>query len=172
MSLPLPGFNISWSLFFPNVCFMFIVQLLLSHGADPNQRDSLGNTPLHLGKRPWPRKLKTKTEVRFLHRIVYFFHNSLFSPHVPTAACTNHVPVITTLLRGGKTFVQQLNSPSLWNNYQNYIALYIIRRCIALRKRVRIHACFFLSTWNSGNGGGVLQLQWHLFFTSVVCPKT
>ncbi|XP_022280169.1 ankyrin repeat domain-containing protein 54 isoform X3 [Canis lupus familiaris] len=41
------------------------VQLLLDHGADPNQRDGLGNTPLHL------------------------------------AACTNHVPVITTLLRGG-----------------------------------------------------------------------
>ncbi|XP_077618221.1 ankyrin repeat domain-containing protein 54 isoform X2 [Crocuta crocuta] len=39
--------------------------LLLDHGADPNQRDGLGNTPLHL------------------------------------AACTNHVPVITTLLRGG-----------------------------------------------------------------------
>ncbi|XP_040841814.1 ankyrin repeat domain-containing protein 54 isoform X3 [Ochotona curzoniae] len=39
--------------------------LLLDHGADPNQRDGLGNTPLHL------------------------------------AACTSHVPVITTLLRGG-----------------------------------------------------------------------
>lgn len=26
------------------------VQLLLDHGADPNQRDGLGNTPLHLGK--------------------------------------------------------------------------------------------------------------------------
>lgn len=35
------------------------VQLLLSHGADPNQRDSLGNTPLHLGKKEqssWPLK--------------------------------------------------------------------------------------------------------------------
>lgn len=33
-------------------CFSFVhqVQLLLSHGADPNQQDSLGNTPLHLGK--------------------------------------------------------------------------------------------------------------------------
>lgn len=26
------------------------MQLLLDHGADPNQRDGLGNTPLHLGK--------------------------------------------------------------------------------------------------------------------------
>lgn len=30
--------------------FLFPVQLLLDHGADPNQRDGLGNTPLHLGK--------------------------------------------------------------------------------------------------------------------------
>lgn len=26
-----------------------LVQLLLDNGADPNQRDGLGNTPLHLG---------------------------------------------------------------------------------------------------------------------------
>lgn len=30
--------------------FLFPVQLLLDHGADPNQRDGLGNTPLHLGE--------------------------------------------------------------------------------------------------------------------------
>lgn len=30
--------------------FLFAVQLLLDHGADPNQRDGLGNTPLHLGE--------------------------------------------------------------------------------------------------------------------------
>lgn len=32
--------------------FLFPVQLLLDHGADPNQRDGLGNTPLHLGMCP------------------------------------------------------------------------------------------------------------------------
>ena len=40
-----------------------VVEVLLRHGADPNQTDRLGNTPLHL------------------------------------AACTNHVPVVTLLLR-------------------------------------------------------------------------
>ena len=40
-----------------------VVEVLLRNGADPNQTDRLGNTPLHL------------------------------------AACTNHVPVVTLLLR-------------------------------------------------------------------------
>ncbi|XP_059537575.1 ankyrin repeat domain-containing protein 54 isoform X1 [Myotis daubentonii] len=61
-----------------------IVQLLLDHGADPNQRDGLGNTPLHLAG----------TQGQAL----VVLHSS---PCSSSAACTNHVPVITTLLRGG-----------------------------------------------------------------------
>lgn len=32
--------------------FFFLVQLLLDRGADVNQKDGIGNTPLHLGKIP------------------------------------------------------------------------------------------------------------------------
>ena len=42
-----------------------VVEVLLRHGADPNQKDRLGNTAMH------------------------------------PAACTNHVPVVTLLLRAG-----------------------------------------------------------------------
>ena len=41
------------------------MEVLLRHGADPNQKDRLGNTAMHL------------------------------------AACTNHVPVVTLLLKAG-----------------------------------------------------------------------
>jgi hypothetical protein len=51
--------------YFDNLVLLFI-RLLLHYGADPNQIDSLGNTPLHL------------------------------------AVCTNHVSVVTLLLRSGK----------------------------------------------------------------------
>lgn len=53
-------------------CFLFLTEfllfgrLLLDKGANPNQKDSLGNTPLHL------------------------------------AACTNHVEVVTLLLKAGE----------------------------------------------------------------------
>lgn len=42
-----------------------VIRILLDYGADPNQIDSLGNTPLHL------------------------------------AVCTNHISVVTLLLRSG-----------------------------------------------------------------------
>ena len=51
-----------------------MVRILLSYGADPNQKDALGNTPLHL------------------------------------AACTNHVGVVTQLLRSGLTNVSELDN--------------------------------------------------------------
>ncbi len=51
-----------------------MVQVLLSHGSDPNQKDALGNTALHL------------------------------------AACTNHVGVVTQLLRCGRTNVSELDN--------------------------------------------------------------
>ncbi len=52
--------------------FVTVVQLLLSHGADPNQRDSLGNTPLHLGKREqsqWPVKPAALWSVMHMTRV-------------------------------------------------------------------------------------------------------
>ncbi|KAB0393816.1 hypothetical protein E2I00_000695 [Balaenoptera physalus] len=71
-----------------------VMQLLLDHGADPNQRDGLGNTPLHLGQDTVLLPLVgTQAEPQWSWTL---------SPcSSPSAACTNHVPVITTLLRGG-----------------------------------------------------------------------
>ena len=36
---------------FDDDLFVFTVQVLLDYGADPNLKDGIGNTPLHLGKR-------------------------------------------------------------------------------------------------------------------------
>jgi ankyrin repeat protein len=33
-----------------NILTLPLVTVLLDHGANPNQRDVIGNTPLHLGK--------------------------------------------------------------------------------------------------------------------------
>ena len=49
------------------ICCCYLVSLLLKHGANPNLKDQIGNTPLHL------------------------------------AACTNHVRVVTLLLKAGKS---------------------------------------------------------------------
>lgn len=57
------GLNVNANVSFSNICLLLEVQLLLSHGADPNQRDSLGNTPLHLGEKDSPRSLAYTTLV-------------------------------------------------------------------------------------------------------------
>ncbi|KAF7240525.1 Ankyrin repeat domain-containing protein 54 [Varanus komodoensis] len=72
-----------------------IVQLLLDHGADPNQRDGLGNTPLHLELLSF---LCITVAIFVLRRTAW---DTLECLEYCKAACTNHVPVITTLLRGG-----------------------------------------------------------------------
>ncbi|XP_043418472.1 ankyrin repeat domain-containing protein 54 isoform X2 [Leopardus geoffroyi] len=75
-----------------------IVQLLLDHGADPNQRDGLGNTPLHLGT---PGGTVPATAAKLAHRARPWCPGLSGPCSSSSAACTNHVPVITTLLRGG-----------------------------------------------------------------------
>ena len=37
-------------LLFQDDLFVFTVRVLLDYGADPNLKDGIGNTPLHLGK--------------------------------------------------------------------------------------------------------------------------
>ncbi|XP_030176440.1 ankyrin repeat domain-containing protein 54 isoform X1 [Lynx canadensis] len=75
-----------------------IVQLLLDHGADPNQRDGLGNTPLHLGT---PGGTVPATAAKLAHGARPWCSGLSGPCSSSSAACTNHVPVITTLLRGG-----------------------------------------------------------------------
>ena len=93
------------------------VKMLLDFGTNPNQKDSIGNTPLHLGllgnvyfsrKRDWSfagdfffvRKEATPVfELCCLLKRLFFFYKFLLSF---AAACTSQISVITQLLRAGK----------------------------------------------------------------------